>query len=367
MVNGGNKYYKTVNINTTSPNESETSILIIYTGGTIGMDADIKSKSLVPFDFEKIIDKVPELKRFDFQLTVISLEPLIDSSNIKASHWATLASLVEEFYDEFDSFVILHGTDTMAYSASALSYMLDNLQKPVIFTGAQLPIGMPRTDARENLIASLEMAAARDENGEMLIKEVCICFNNVLLRGNRSKKVQSVNFTAFKSYNYPALAEAGIHIEYNEVLLWKNQSQELMQAFTEMDENVVIIKLFPGMTHHYLEAILSIPGLKGVVLETYGSGNTPTDDWLIDSLKRAIDRGIVIVNISQCTGGYVLQGRYETSVHLEEIGVIGGGDMTTEAAITKLMYLFGRYKDRNKVKILMKKSLRGEISHDHIQ
>lgn len=360
-----NTAYDIVNITTTNSELADTSILIIYTGGTIGMDQDRENGSLIPFDFQQIIEKVPELNRFAYRLGVLSLEPLIDSSEVKAEHWSTLANIIEDNYQEFDGFVILHGTDTMAYSASALSFMLDGLKKPVVFTGAQLPIGKPRTDARENLISALEIAATRDENNDMLIQEVCICFDNTLLRGNRSKKVQNFNFTAFKSYNYPALAQAGIDIEYYRQVLWRDKSNELqVKAFTEMDENVVIIKLFPGMNHYYLDAILNIPKLKGVVLETYGAGNAPTEPWLTGALETAINKGVIIVNISQCTGGYVLQGRYATSKHLENIGVIGGVDMTTETAVTKLMYLLGRYKDSSKIKELMVKSLRGELSAD---
>lgn len=356
------KHYKTVNINTTSPKQNESSILMIYTGGTIGMNHEEEGGSLKPFDFEQIIEKMPELKRFEFNLTVLSLEPLIDSSDITPYHWIEMARLIEDYYQEFDSFVILHGTDTMAYSASALSFMLENLQKPVILTGAQLPIGATRTDARENLISALEMAAARDEKGEMLIREVCICFDNKLLRGNRSKKVQNFNFTAFKSYNYPALAEAGIYIEYQRALFLRNETKDCLRAVKEMDENVVVIKIFPGISKRFMEGILNSSYLKGVVLETYGSGNAPTISWMTDLLKNAIDRGVVVVNVSQCTGGYVLQGRYATGAHLDQIGVIGCGDMTTEAAVTKMMYLLAKGMNSQEVKKKMNLSLRGEIS-----
>ncbi|GAA4837644.1 asparaginase [Algivirga pacifica] len=355
--------YSVVEINTQKVRQADTSILILYTGGTIGMDQDRESGSLVPFDFEQILEKVPELGRFDFNLTVFSLDPLIDSSDIKPSHWSTLADIIKEEYDNFDGFVILHGTDTMAYSASALSFMLEGLQKPVIFTGAQLPIGVPRTDARENFISAMEMAAARSTDGSMLVQEVCICFSSELLRGNRSKKVQNFNFTAFKSYNYPPLAEAGIHIEYFESLLWRPSSTEQeLKVYTEMNTNVIIVKIFPGMSQQYLEALLSMPGLKGVVLETYGSGNTSTEAWLVQALQKAVEKGVVIVNVSQCTGGSVLQGRYATSLHLEKIGVISGKDLTTESAITKLMALWGRYTSSEEVKSMMQKSLAGEIS-----
>ncbi|PWJ42929.1 L-asparaginase [Sediminitomix flava] len=354
------EYYKTVNINTTKPNSSGTSILIIYTGGTIGMDHDAETGSLVPFDFEKIIDKVPELKRFDLGLTVISFDPLLDSSDVGVNHWAILSRLIEDFYDDYSGFVILHGTDTMAYTASALSFMLENLSKPVILTGGQLPIGSPRTDARENLISALEIASTTDEKGDALVQEVCICFDNKLLRGNRAKKVQNFNFTAFKSYNYPALAEAGIHIEYQRNLLFKQKG--IFKICTQMDENVIILKLFPGMTKSYFDALLNTPNLKGVILETFGAGNAPTLPWVTEALKAAVDNDIVVVNISQCTGGMVQQGLYAAGSHLEAIGVVGGGDMTTEAAITKLMYLFAVSKSTEEVKKWMQLSLRGELS-----
>lgn len=354
--------YKTVSINTATPHESDTSLLIIYTGGTIGMDHDQETGSLVPFDFETIIEKVPELKRFDFRLTVLSIEPLIDSSEITLENWSTMARLIGKYYGDFDGFVILHGTDTMSFTASALSFMLQGLRKPVILTGAQLPIGTPRTDARENLISALEIAATRNEQGQMLVQEVCICFDNKLLRGNRSKKVQNFNFTAFESYNYPALAQAGIYIEYNEPMLWREPAQVLFHVQEQLEEQVALIKFFPGISRAYLQAILQLPGLRGVVIETYGSGNVPTCPDVIEPLAEAIGRGVVVLNVSQCTGGYVNQGLYATSVQLERIGVLGGSDMTTEAALTKMMCVFACTSNMAEAQELLLQNLRGEMS-----
>ncbi|MBB6459244.1 asparaginase [Flammeovirga kamogawensis] len=355
-------YYKTVNINSTGPKTSETSILIIYTGGTIGMDSHPENGSLIPFDFEKIIDAVPELRAFDFELTVISLDPLIDSSDITTDHWVQLGNLIEDFYEDFDGFVILHGTDTMAYTASALSFMLDGVHKPVILTGSQLPIGAKRTDARENLMSSLEIASQRDDNGEMLVQEVCICFNSKLLRGNRAKKSQNFNFTAFRSYNYPSLAEAGIFIEYKRDTFWKDPINSPVRSMKKFDSNVLLLKIFPGMSKDFINQMLNNEKLRGVVLETYGSGNVPTSSWFIELLEKTVKRGVVIVNISQCTGGMVMQGHYATSAKLNSIGVLSGKDMTTEAAVTKLMCLLTKYKDVENVKKLIGIPLKGELS-----
>ncbi|WP_044204352.1 asparaginase [Flammeovirga sp. OC4] len=356
------EYYKTVNINSTGPKTSDTSILILYTGGTIGMDRHPVNGSLTPFDFEKIIDAVPELKGFDFELTVISLDPLIDSSDITPDHWIQLGNLMEYFYEDFDGFVILHGTDTMAYTASALSFMLDGVHKPIILTGSQLPIGEKRTDARENLMSALEMCSARDANGEMLIQEVCICFNSKLLRGNRAKKSQNFNFTAFRSYNYPSLAEAGIFIEYKKEMFWKDPISDPVRSMKKIDANVIVLKIFPGMPKDFIIQMLKNRKLQGVVLETYGSGNVPTSDWFIELLQETIKRGVVVVNISQCTGGMVMQGHYATSTKLNEIGVLSGKDMTTEASVTKLMCLLTKYKDVNRVKELVGIPLKGELT-----
>ncbi|ANQ49425.1 asparaginase [Flammeovirga yaeyamensis] len=355
-------YFKTVNINSTGPNASDTSILLIYTGGTIGMDRDPKTGSLIPFDFEKIIDAVPELKAFDFELTVISLDPLIDSSDITTKHWVQLGTIIEEFYDDFDGFVILHGTDTMAFTASALSFMIDGVHKPVILTGSQLPIGEKRTDARENLMSALEIASERHESGEMLVQEVCICFNSKLLRGNRAKKSQNFNFTAFRTYNYPSLAEAGIFIEYKRDAFWKDPIVGPAKSMKEITSDVILLKIFPGMNEVIVKQMLDTPGLKGVVLESYGSGNTPTTKWFLDLLEETVKKGVVVVNISQCNGGTVMQGHYATSAALNRIGVLSGKDMTTEAALTKLMCLLSKYDNIDRVKKLIGIPLKGELT-----
>jgi len=354
-------HYKTVDINTAAPNAPGASILVIYTGGTLGMVYDQEGKSLVPFDFEQILERIPELTRFGFKLTVISFNQLIDSANANPAHWVALANLIEENYSRYNGFVIIHGTDTMAYSASALSFLLENLNKPVIFTGAQLPIGAVRTDARENLITALEIASAR-KDGRPLVPEVCIYFNNLLMRGNRAKKVESSQFGAFESRNYLPLAESGIKIAYNHSAIKSYHPFNDLKVYTKMDTRVVILKLYPGIGKEVVDTILSIGGIRGVVLETYGSGNAPTDAWFINSLKTAIDAGIIIFNVSKCNGGTVLQGRYETSKNLAQIGVISGGDITTEAAVTKLMFLLSQSDNIDHCRTLLPKSIRGEMS-----
>ncbi|MFD1818770.1 L-asparaginase [Pseudarcicella hirudinis] len=353
--------YKTVKIKTSSNNQADAKVLVIYTGGTLGMVYDKKSDSLVPFDFTQIPDNLPEMARLEFEITVLTFDQLLDSSNMKPSVWADLARIIGDNYEKYDSFVILHGTDTMAYSASALSYLLENLNKPVIFTGAQLPIGVARTDAKENFITALEIAAAR-QNGRPLVPEVCVFFHSMLLRGNRSKKQESAQFNAFQSENYPALAEAGIYIEYNHPFIKHYKPNSSLRIHERLDENVVILKLFPGISEKIVHNILSINGLKGVVLETYGSGNAPTDEWFLNAIKKAIENGIVIFNVSQCNGGRVTQGRYQTSKVMQEIGVVSGSDITTEAAITKMMFAFGQTHEVNEVKAILAKPFSGEMS-----
>jgi len=338
--------YRAINIDTASPKAPQSSILLIYTGGTMGMVQN-ETGSLVPFDFELILEHIPSLKTFDMHLRVIAFDEPIDSSNINPTHWQTMGKIIVDHYDAFDGFVILHGTDTMAYTASALSFMLEGLNKPVILTGAQLPIASARTDARENIITAIEIASSQQE-GRPIIKEVCICFNSLLLRGNRSRKVESQHFDAFESENCSPLAEAGINIEYNHPVIDQYKPGSSLNFRSQLDNEVIIVKLFPGLAQKQLKALLNIEGLRGVVLETYGSGNAPTDSWFIDLLKKAIDKGIIVMNVSQCTGGKVVQGKYATSAQLKTIGVIEGRDITTEAAITKIMILLGR-KDIDQV------------------
>ncbi|GAL84948.1 L-asparaginase type I family protein [Sporocytophaga myxococcoides] len=334
-------------------------MLIIYTGGTMGMHYDPMVRSLVPFDFSDIISTLPELGRFNLTLELISFVKPIDSSNMKPSHWIALVELIYQQYQEYDGFVILHGTDTMAYTASAVSFMMENLNKPVIFTGAQLPLSEVRSDARENLVTAIEIAAAR-KNGKPIVKEVCIYFNHALMRGNRSKKLQSSHFDAFLSENYPNLAEAGISIEFNEAVLYSPPDKPF-RIYTKLDSNVLIVKLFPGITKEVVECLFNTSGLKGVVLETFGSGNAPTDAWLEDILKNASKKGIVVLNVSQCIGGTVFQGRYDTSRHLEKSGVISGKNITTEAAITKMMFVLANKPFSENVKASLEDSMRGEM------
>ncbi|OKL38626.1 asparaginase [Pontibacter flavimaris] len=350
-----------VDIDTAAPLHPEASILIIYTGGTVGMVFDEKEQHLMPFNFSQITEHVPELRQFNYLLTVLSIEPAIDSSNVSVQDWLMLARLIEENYQKYDGFVVLHGTDTMAYSASALSYLLENLQKPVIFTGAQVPIGRIRTDARENLITALQIAATKKE-GRSVVPEVCIYFRNLLLRGNRSKKVESSHFDAFKSGNYPPLAETGIDIEYSYEHILPHPQQPF-KAHHTLNDKVAILKLFPGITPQVVQSILQAPGLQGLVLETFGSGNAPTVPWFLELLQDAVGRDILILNVSQCDEGRVDQGRYETSKYLLNMGVIGGADITTEAAISKLMYVLAQegLSHRERV-LLVQQNLRGEIS-----
>lgn len=337
------------------------SVLMIYTGGTLGMVFDRESKSLKAFEFKEIQKNVPEMERLDFELSILPLEKPFDSSNVSPKIWQQLAGLIVENYQDFDAFVILHGTDTMAYTASALSFILDGLNKPVVLTGAQLPIGVARSDARENLITALEIAADQ-HTGKPIVSEVAIYFNNRLLRGNRSKKLESSQFNAFDSENYPFLGEVGVTVEYGFPYLKPYEAEAVLKPKFKMDKNVIILKLFPGICKKMIASILEIPGLKGVVLETFGAGNAPTDDWFINLVQQAINKGIFIYNVSQCTGGRVMQGHYETSRILQEIGVISGSDITTEAAVTKLMFLLGQNYTHQEITEKLKQSLAGEMS-----
>jgi L-asparaginase len=350
---------KSLTINTASPEKARGRVLILYTGGTFGMTYDSHGV-LIPFDFGLILDHLPALRNLALELTVISFEKPIDSSNIQPEHWQILAGHIFEHYETHDGFVVLHGTDTMAYTASALSFMLDGLAKPVVFTGAQLPISEPRSDARENLITALEVASARCED-KPLVPEVCIYFDYELLRGNRSKKVESMQFDAFDSGNYPALAKAGVKIDYNFSVIRSLPAHKSLKLRSKVDTHISILKLFPGIPEVTYQAVLGTTQLKACILETYGSGNAPTTPGLIKSLERAISDGVLVLNISQCPGGRVIQGKYETSKELQRIGVVGGADMTTEAAVTKLMVLLGEF-GLEKTKQLISESFAGELT-----
>lgn len=337
-------------------------ILIIYTGGTIGMMENPDTRVLEPFDFDHLIDNVPKLKMLDFDVDSYPFEKPIDSSAMNPSHWGDIARVIEQNYDSYDGFVVLHGTDTMAYTASALSFMLENLDKPVIITGSQLPIGEVRTDGEENLIAALQVAAAREPNGEQTVKEVAILFQNYLWRGNRSTKHSADNFDAFKSNNYQPLATIGLGIQFDRTALLRNRGEAPLKVHYAMDTNVMYVDLFPGIPEHIVHHLFHTPGLKGLVLKTFGAGNGPNDPWFLEAVKDAVNRGIVVVNITQCSNGSVLPMRYLTGADLAKCGPVAGHDLTSEAAITKLMYLFGRGYDSNEVKKLMETSLCGELS-----
>jgi len=334
-------------------------ILIIYTGGTIGMVSDPKTKTLVPINFEQIMENVPELERLNCRIKVHSFEDIIDSSNMSPAIWSRLAGLIEKNYNDVDGFVILHGSDTMAYSASALSFMLENLSKPVIFTGSQLPISAIRTDAKENLMTAIELAKAK-KNDKVRVPEVCIYFDYKLFRGNRAFKYNSSKFEAFRSPNYPVLAESGVHLRFSINDIRQPGEQNLI-VHKELASDVAVLKMFPGISPKVVEPIVNSE-VRGIVMETYGAGNTTTDAWFIDLLKGAIDSGKVIVDISQCKVGTVELGRYETSKLLKDIGVANGYDMTFEAAITKTMFLLSQFEDPKEVVKWIETDLRGELT-----
>jgi L-asparaginase len=332
-------------------------ILIVYTGGTIGMMHSHKSRALVPFNFGEITELIPELKNFNSKIDFHSFARPIDSSNVQPEFWIELAKVIGKNYSKYDGFVILHGTDTMAYSASALSFIFENLSKPIILTGSQLPLGAIRTDAKRNLITTIEIVS-----GKKIIPEVCIYFNNQLFRGNRAEKFTSSKFDAFQSLNYPVLAEAGSTIEYNRDAILRVPNLKFKIHDSTFNTNVALIKIYPGIHIDVINATLNTKNLKAAIIETYGSGNAPSDKNFIHVLKKAIDNGIILLNISQCSGGRVEQGKYETSIHLKKIGVISGGDMTTEAAMTKLMFLLGKRFSKEEMKKSLGKNLRGELT-----
>ncbi len=339
----------------------EISVLIIYTGGTIGMAHDPKTGSLVPIDFKHITRHLPVLSNSGFNLESVSFDPVKDSSDIDPVFWVRMAEIIEHNYDNYDGFVVLHGTDTMAYSASALSFMLRNLSKPVIFTGSQLPIGLLRTDGRENLITSIEIAASK-ENGAPIVPEVCIYFDNKLTRGNRTTKMSAEHFDAFSSPNYPPLAEVGLHIKYNYGSIKYPEGKNKLIVMKSFNNNVAILKLFPGINRNFVQAVISTKGLRALIIETFGSGNAPTYRWFLDDIKGFIKNGGIIFNVTQCHGGSVEMGLYETSREMLAAGVISGKDITSEASVTKLMHLLGKYKSNKEVMKHLSRPLSGEMS-----
>ncbi|MFA7116989.1 MAG: asparaginase [Bacteroidales bacterium] len=339
------------------------SILLIYTGGTIGMMQDPETLALKPYNFSQIIEEVPALKKFGYTLDTYSFNPLIDSSDVNVDFWIRLSNLIKEKYELYDGFVVLHGTDTMSYSASAMSFMLQDLEKPIIFTGSQLPIGMLRTDGKENLISSIEIAATKGPDGHSIVPEVCVYFETYLYRGNRTTKYNAENFRAFRSANYPVLADTGIHIKYmTQNIRYPKIWGKKLKIASHLDTNVLVIKVIPGLKPEILDYILHAKGLRAVILETYGSGNAPTRKEFLEPIKKAIDKGIIILNVSQCHAGRVDMAAYEAGITLKNTGVISGDDITLEAALCKLYYLLGQSKENENIKSLLEKNISGEIS-----
>ncbi len=338
-----------------------TKILLIYTGGTIGMVKDYATGALKAFDFDELLTKIPELYQLECSISSIAFKHPLDSSNMTPLVWSRLAEIIEDNYKQFDGFVVLHGSDTMSYTASALSFMLENLRKPVVLTGSQLPIGDLRTDAKENLITAIEIASLSDGT-EALVQEVCLYFEYKLYRGNRTTKINAEHFQAFNSPNYPPLVESGVRLSIRYPYLFKGQDPlKGLVVHKKMDANVAVLKLFPGLSKALLSAVLNTSGLKVLVLETFGSGNAPSADWFITALRTAIENGIHIINVTQCSGGGVLMGQYETSERLRQIQLINGKDITTESAVTKAMFLLGKNVPHMEFKGFFESALRGEM------
>ena len=342
--------------------DKKTSVLLIYTGGTIGMKEDPTDQTLRPFDFSSLMEEVPELNKFGLNIDSLTFDPLIDSSDIEPGMWQKLAEVIRDNYSAYDGFVVLHGTDTMSYSASALSFMLEHLGKPVIFTGSQLPIGRPRTDGKENLISAVEIAGARRPDGSALVPEVCVYFNSLLLRGNRSTKVDASGFGAFRSPNLPPLAQTGIDIEYNTDIIYK-PSPKPFRIWCKLDTRVSILKVHPGITRQVVEDILLGSATRAVIIETFGCGNAPSRDWFLDIVRESSSRGKILFNVTQCPKGRVNMDLYATGRALKNAGVLSGSDITTESALGKLFFLMGNNDDNEKVKELLELDLRGEMSN----
>ena len=339
-------------------------VLLIYTGGTIGMGRNPKTDALEPLDFNHLIENLPEFKSITTQIDVYQFTPAIDSSDMNPRLWAQIVRIIADQYEQYDGFVVLHGTDTMAFTASALSYMLENLTKPVILTGSQLPISQLRTDGKENLVTSIEIASAYHKDGTPIVPEVCIYFSGKLLRGNRSTKINADGFNAFDSFNYPHLADAGVNIIYHEEYILKPDYTKPMKPHFVMDPNVVVFTLFPGIQENIVRHILDAPELRSIVMRTYGSGNAPQKPWLMHLLKQATEHGINIVNISQCAAGTVEMARYDNGYQLKNAGVISGYDATVESTVTKLMHLQGHYTDWRIIRNLMNHPMRGEFTQN---
>ncbi len=342
--------------------DKDAKVLLIYTGGTIGMIENLATGALEPFNFSHLSSNVPEIRRLNFNVETYLFDPPIDSSDVSPEKWKQMVAVIEEHYETYDGFVILHGTDTMAYTASAMSFMFENLTKPIILTGSQLPIGKLRTDGKENIITALEIAADKDNNGHPRVPELCVYMQNLLMRGNRTIKISADHFSAFSSPNYPYLAEVGVDIRYEDKFILTPEYDKPCRFHYDLDHHVGILKFFPGIRKEWVESILKVPNLKGLVLETYGSGNALREEWFIELLSNAVKNGLLTVNVTQCLYGSVEMHRYENGQVLKKMGVISGHDITLEAALAKMMFLLGKQADHVTIQKLMKQPLRGELT-----